>query len=171
MARAKTKKRAAAPKARKPGIVDGRLAALGIALPAPVAPVANYIPFVVAQKLVFVAGQIPMKDGVPQFVGKVGRDFTIDEGKEAARLCALNILAQLKTACGGNLDRVRCCAKVGGFVNCTAEFKDMPQVVNGASDLIVAVFGDAGKHARFAVGASSLPRGVAVEVDAVFELK
>ncbi len=161
------------PTRKKPSIgrVDARLLELGIVLPTPAVPQANYIPFVVAQKLVFIAGQIPMKDGAPQFVGKVARDFTIEEGREAARLCSLNILAHLKAACAGDLDKVKRCAKVGGFVNCTAEFKEMPQVVNGASDLIVAVFGEAGKHARFAVGASSLPRGVAVEVDAVFELK
>ncbi|MCW5773628.1 MAG: RidA family protein [Rhodospirillaceae bacterium] len=154
-----------------PGKIDARLKELGIVLPPAPAPAANYVPWVVSQGLVFVAGQIPLVDGKPQFVGKVGRDFTIEQGREAAKVCALNIVAQLKAACGGDLDKVARCAKVGAFVNCTPEFGDQPQVVNGASDLIVAVFGDAGKHARFAVGAPSLPRGVAVEVDAVFALK
>ncbi len=153
------------------GTVAARLKDLGIVLPPAPAPAANYVPFVVARGLAFIAGQIPMQDGKPQFIGKLGRDFSIAEGAQAARLCALNILAQLNAACDGDLDRVTRCAKVGGFVNCTADFTDAPQVVNGASELIVAVLGDAGKHARFAVGAASLPRGVAVEVDAVFELR
>ena len=153
------------------GKVEARLAELGIALPPAPVPAANYVPWVVSQGLAFIAGQIPMKDGKPSFIGKVGREFTVEQGKEAARLCALNVLAQLKAACGGDLDKVARCAKVGAFVNCTPEFTDQPQVVNGASDLFVAVLGEAGKHARFAVGAPSLPRGVAVEVDAVFQLK
>jgi enamine deaminase RidA (YjgF/YER057c/UK114 family) len=153
------------------GKIESRLQELGITLPPAPAPAANYVPWVVSQKMAFIAGQIPVKDGKPTFVGKLGREFTIEQGQEAARLCALNILAQLKAACGGDLDKVARCAKVGGFVNCTPDFTDQPQVVNGASDLLVSVFGEAGKHARFAVGAPSLPRGVAVEVDAVFELK
>lgn len=154
-----------------PGKIDARLKELGIALPPAPLPAANYVPWVVSQGMAFIAGQIPMQDGKPSFVGKVGRDFSIEQGQQAARLCALNVLAQLKTACGGDLDRVVRCAKVGAFVNCTPEFSDQPQVVNGASDLFVAVLGEAGKHARFAVGAPSLPRGVAVEVDAIFEIR
>ena len=153
------------------GQIDARLKELGIVLPPAPTPAANYIPWVVSRGLVFIAGQIPMQDGKPGFVGKVGREFTIEQGQQAARVCALNILAQLKVACGGDLDKVARCAKVGAFVNCTPEFSDQPQVVNGASDLFVSVLGEAGKHARFAVGAPSLPRGVAVEIDAVFELK
>jgi enamine deaminase RidA (YjgF/YER057c/UK114 family) len=153
-----------------PGKIEARLKELGITLPPAPLPAANYVPWVVSQGLAFIAGQIPMQDGKPTFVGKVGREFTIEQGQQAARLCALNVLAQLKAACGGDLDKVVRCAKVGAFVNCTPEFTDMPQVVNGASDLFVAVLGEAGKHARFAVGAPSLPRGVAVEVDAVFEI-
>ena len=152
------------------GKIDARLKELGITLPPAPAPAANYVPWVVSQKLVFVAGQIPMVEGKPQFVGKLGREFAIEQGKEAARVCALNILAQLKAACGGDLDKVARCAKVGAFVNCTPEFSDQPQVVNGASDLMVELFGDIGRHARAAVGVSSLPGGVAVEVEATFEI-
>ena len=153
------------------GKVDARLAQLGIILPAASVPQANYVPWVVSQKLVFVAGQIPLIEGKAQFVGKLGREISVEQGQQAARLCALNILSHLRNACGGDLDKVARCAKVGAFVNCVPEFGDQPAVVNGASDLIVSVLGEAGKHARFAVGAPSLPRGVAVEVDAVFELR
>src|SRR5690606_29180 len=122
---------------------------LGIVLPVAPTPAANYVPWVVSQGLVFIAGQVPMVGGKPQFIGKVGREFTLEQGREAARVCALNILAQLKVACGGDLDKVARCAKVGAFVNCTPDFSDQPQVVNGASDLFVQVLGDVGKHARF----------------------
>jgi enamine deaminase RidA (YjgF/YER057c/UK114 family) len=153
------------------GKIEARLKELGITLPPAPTPAANYVPWVVSRGLAFIAGQIPMVDGRPHFIGKLGRELTVEQGQAAARACALNILAQLKAACGGDLDKVARCAKVGAFVNCTPDFSEQPQVVNGASDLIVSVLGDAGKHARFAVGAPSLPRGVAVEVDAVFELK
>ena len=152
------------------GRIDARLAELAIELPVAAAPVANYVPYVQAGKLVFISGQVPLAGGTAQYVGKVGTDFSAEEGAKCARLCAINLLAQLRAACGGDLDRVARCVKLGGFVNCAPDFTDQPQVVNGASDLIVEVFGDAGKHARFAVGAPSLPLGVAVEVDAIFEL-
>jgi enamine deaminase RidA (YjgF/YER057c/UK114 family) len=152
------------------GRIDARLRELGLELPVPAAPVANYMPFAVTGSLVFIAGQVSVWNGQPRFVGKLGAGIDIAGGKEAARLCALNILAQLRTACGGDLDRVRRIVRVGGFVNCTAEFTDMPQVLNGASDLMVEVFGDAGRHARAAVGVSSLPLGVAVEVEATVEM-
>jgi enamine deaminase RidA (YjgF/YER057c/UK114 family) len=151
------------------GRIEARLKELGLDLPQAAAPVANYVPFVVTGKLVFVAGQITLQDGKPQYVGKVGRDFTVEEGAKAARLCGLNILAQVKAATG-DLDRVVRCVRLTGFVNATEAFSEHPKVVNGASDLMVAVFGDAGKHARAAVGVSGLPAGVAVEVDAVFEI-
>ena len=150
--------------------IDARLKQLGIVLPSPPAPAANYVPFVVSRGLAFIAGQVPFVDGKAQFVGKLGKDFTVEQGQQAARLCAINILAQVRAACGGDLGRVVRCVRVGGFVNCTPEFIDQPKVVNGASDLLVAVLGDAGKHARFAVGAPSLPLGVAVEVGATFEI-
>jgi len=152
------------------GTVEARLKELGIELPQPAAPVANYVPYTVSGNLVFISGQICQWNGELRFVGRLGAAIGIADGREAARLCALNILAHLRVACGGDLDRVRRCLRVGGFVNCTPEFTDMPQVVNGASDLMVAVFGDLGRHARAAVGMSSLPGGVAVEVEAIFEI-
>ena len=152
------------------GKIEARLKELGIELPQPAAPVANYVPYTVSGNLVFISGQICQWNGELRFVGKLGAAIGIADGREAARLCALNILAHLRVACGGDLDRVRRCLRVGGFVNCTPEFTDMPQVVNGASDLMVAVFGDLGRHARAAVGMSSLPGGVAVEVEATFEI-
>ena len=152
------------------GRIEARLAELGIELPQPAAPVANYVPFALSGNLLFIAGQICQWNGQLRFVGKLGAGVGIAEGTEAARLCALNILAHVRAACGGDLDRVRRCLRVGGFVNCTPDFTDMPQVVNGASDLMVEVFGDGGRHARAAVGVSSLPGGVAVEVEATFEI-
>jgi enamine deaminase RidA (YjgF/YER057c/UK114 family) len=152
------------------GRIAARLKELALALPDAPAPVANYVPAVRAGSLLHVSGQIPLEGGKPQFIGKLGREFGVEQGQQAARLCALNVLAQAHAALGGDLDRVVRCVRVGGFVNCTPEFTDQPQVVNGASDLFVAVLGDAGRHARAAVGCASLPRGVAVEVEAVFEV-
>ena len=150
--------------------VAARLKELKLALPDAPAPVANYVPAVRSGNVLYVSGQIPLEGGKPQFVGKLGREFGVEQGQQAARLCALNVLAQARAALGGDLDRVVRCVRVGGFVNCTPEFTDQPQVVNGASDVFVAVLGDAGRHARAAVGCASLPRGVAVEVEAVFEV-
>ena len=150
--------------------VQSRLQELGIALPTPPAPVASYVPYTFSGSQVFISGQIPLKDGKPHYIGKVGADIGLDEAREAAKLCAINILAQLGAACGGNLDRVVRCLKLGVFVNAVADFGQQPEVANGASDLMVQVFGEAGKHARAAVGVGSLPRGVAVEVEAVFEI-
>ena len=152
------------------GRIEAKLKQLGIELPEPSAPIANYVPYTVSGNLVFVSGQICVWNGERRHVGKLGAAISVEEGRQAARLCALNILAQLKAASGGDLDRVRRCLRLGAFVNCTPEFADMPQVVNGASDLMVEVFGDAGRHARAAVGNSSLPGGVAVEVEATFEI-
>jgi enamine deaminase RidA (YjgF/YER057c/UK114 family) len=152
------------------GKIEARLKELGIELPHPAAPVANYVPFTVSGNLVFVSGQISQLNGELRFVGKLGAEVSAADGRSAARLCALNILAHLRAACGGDLDRVRRVLRLGGFVNCTPEFTDMPQVVNGASDLMVEVFGDRGRHARAAVGMTSLPGGVSVEVEAVFEI-
>jgi enamine deaminase RidA (YjgF/YER057c/UK114 family) len=152
------------------GKIEARLGELGIELPQPAAPVANYVPFATSGNLVFVSGQLCQWNGELRFVGKLGAAINIADGREAAKLCALNILAHLRVVCGGDLDRVRRVLRLGGFVNCTPEFTDMPQVVNGASDLMVAVFGDLGRHARAAVGMSSLPGGVAVEVEATFEI-
>ncbi len=152
------------------GEVDARLAELGIEVPEAAAPVANYVGYVHSGDLVFVSGQVPLVGGQFKFLGKLWAEFSVEEGQEAARICAINIIAQLKAACGGDLDRVRRIVKLGGFVNSTPEFTDQPKVINGASDLMVAVFGDAGKHSRAAVSAGALPVGVAVEIDAVAEI-
>lgn len=152
------------------GTVEQRLLDMGVVLPKPAAPAANYVPYVITGNLVFISGQVTMLNGELHFLGTVGDDLSVDDGYQAARICAINLLAQLKEACVGDLDRVQQVVKLGGFVNCTADFTDQPKVINGASDLIADVLGDAGKHARFAVGAPSLPLGVAVEVDGVFEI-
>lgn len=152
------------------GIIDARLKALGIALPAPPAPVASYVPFVISGKLVFVSGQVTLDAGALKYVGIVGKDLTAQEGRAAARLCAINVLAQAKAAAGGDLDRIVRCVKLTVFVNAVPGFAQHPEIADGASDLFVEVFGEAGRHARAAVGAGSLPRNVAVEVEAVFEI-
>lgn len=152
------------------GRIARRLAELGIELPAPAAPAANYVPFVRSGGLLFIAGQLPMQSGKVAVLGKLGADVSIEEGQRAARLCAINLLAQARAALDGDLDRVVRCVRLGGFVACGAEFTQHPAVINGASDLMVEVLGDAGRHARFAVGAPSLPFGAAVEVDATFEV-
>ncbi|GHD50533.1 hypothetical protein GCM10017083_23870 [Thalassobaculum fulvum] len=152
------------------GTVDGRLKELGIEIPTPAAPAANYIPFVKSGNLVFVSGQIPLVAGKIEGIGKVGKDLTTEQAKGIARICAINLIAQAKAACDGDLDRVVRVVKVGGFVNCVDGYTEQPEVVNGASDLMVDVFGDKGRHSRFAVGTNALPRGVAVEVEAVFEI-
>ena len=151
--------------------IEAKLTSLGIILPTPAAPVANYVGFVKSGNCVFISGQLPLDAGKLQFVGKVGSEISIEDAKKAARLCAIGLLAQLKVACEGNLQRVVRCIKLGIFVNGDTDFKDHPAVANGASDLMVEVLGDAGKHARAAVGSGSLPFGVAVEVDAIFEIK
>jgi len=152
------------------GTVDGRLKELGIEIPTPAAPAANYIPFVKSGNLVFVSGQIPLVAGKIEGVGKVGKDLTTEQAKAIARICAINLIAQAKAACDGDLDRMVRVVKVGGFVNCIDGYTEQPEVINGASDLMVAAFGDNGRHSRFAVGTNALPRGVAVEVEAVFEI-
>lgn len=152
------------------GKIDARLKELGITLPEAPMPAANYVPFVRSGNLLFIAGQIPMEGGKPQFIGKLGREFKIEDGQKAARACALNVIAQARAALGGDLDKIVRCVRVGGFVNSMPDFGDQPQVVNGASDVIVQIFGDAGKHARAAVGVAALPRGVAAEVEAIFEV-
>ncbi len=152
------------------GTIDARLAELGISLPTPAAPVASYVPFVRVGSLVMISGQITMENGEIRFVGKLGDTLSVEEGYQAARLCGVNLIAQMRTACDDDLDRVKRVVRLGGFVNCTPDFTDHPKVINGASDLMQEVFGDAGQHARAAVGSSSLPLGVGVEVDAVVEV-
>lgn len=151
------------------GRIVARLAELGITLPPAPKPAANYVPFVRTGNLVFIAGQVSA-DGDEKFVGKVGSEVDQDYAVKAARACGLSILAQLSAALDGDLDRVVQCVKLGGFVNCTPEFDQMPAVINGASDLMADVLGDAGAHARFAVGAPNLPFNFSVEIDAVFEV-
>jgi enamine deaminase RidA (YjgF/YER057c/UK114 family) len=153
------------------GRIDQRLRELGIELPVPSAPGANYVPFVRSGDLVFLTGQLSQWNGERRFIGKLGREFGVDEGQQAARLCALNLLAHLGTAAEGDLDRVRRCVRIAGFVNSTPDFVSQSQVVNGASDVVVQVFGEAGRHARMAVGVAALPYGVAVEVEGVFEVR
>jgi enamine deaminase RidA (YjgF/YER057c/UK114 family) len=150
--------------------IAARLAELGVALPAAAAPVANYVGYTVSGKTVYVSGQLPIEDGRLAYAGKLGAGVSIEQGYAAARLCALNLLAHLGAACGGDLDRVSRVLRLGGFVNATPDFTDAPKCVNGASDLMVAVFGEAGRHARAAVGVAQLPAGAAVEIDGVFEL-
>ena len=151
--------------------IEKRLAEIGVTLPPPGAPGGNYVPFVVVGELVFMAGQVAREAGKMKYTGKVGRDLPVEQGAAAARLCAVNLLAQLKVACGGDLDRVERCVRVGGFVNSPADFLEHPKVINGASDFLVEVFGERGQHARTAVGVSSLPLDSAVEVEAVFQLR
>ena len=150
--------------------IEKKLAAMNIALPPSSAPVANYVHYVLSGNMVFISGQLPMKDGKALASGQVGKGCTVEEAQAAARQCGINMLSHLKVACGGDLSRVKRCVKLGVFVNSGADFTDQPKVANGASDFIVEVFGDAGKHARAAVGVSQLPFGVAVEVDGIFEI-
>ncbi len=149
---------------------EAQLASLGLILPSAAAPAANYVPFVRSGNLLYVAGQLPMRDGAVACLGIVGDTVSPEEAYEAAKLCGLNLIAQAKVALGGDLGRVRRVVKLTGFVACAAPFSDQPKVINGASDLMVAVFGESGRHARAAVGSSALPRGAAVEVDAIFEV-
>ena len=151
--------------------IEKKLADIGITLPPPGAPGGNYVPFVVVGDLAFMAGQVAREAGAMKYTGKVGKDVSIEDGREAAKLCAVNLLAQLKEACGGDLERVERCVRLGGFVNSPPDFYDHPKVINGASDLMVAVLGERGQHARTAVGVSALPLDSAVEVEAVFQLK
>ncbi len=144
---------------------------LGLTLPEPSAPVANYVPYVVSGNLVFISGQIS-KIGDNAIGGRLGEDLTVEQGQAAAKLSALNLIAQMKAACGGDLSRVKRIVKLGGFVQAlpSATQANIPMVINGCSDIMVAVFGDAGRHARFAVSAPSLPLDVAVEIDAIVEI-
>lgn len=149
--------------------ITARLAQLGVTLPEAPAPAANYVPFMRAGNLLHVSGQISKDDG-GLIIGKLGADMTTEQGAAAARACAISLLAQVKAACGGDLGRLARVIKLSGFVNATADFTDHPKVINGASDFLVAVLGEAGRHARSAVGSASLPLGVAVEIEGIFEI-
>ena len=150
---------------------EKRLSELGLSLPDPMAPVANYVPYVISGNQVFISGQIS-KVGHETVMGRLGDGLTVEQGQHAARLCGLNIVAQLKAACGGDLSRVQRIVKLGGFVQATpnATGAAIPQIINGCSDLMVALFGEVGRHARFAVSAPSLPLDVAVEIDCIAEI-
>ncbi|MFS8047629.1 RidA family protein [Rhizobium sp. BR 314] len=149
---------------------EHRLQAMGLRLPSILKPAGNLLGFKIDQGLVFVSGQLPLENGQSRHVGKVGASVATEEGNKAAALAALNVVAQLKLATGGHLSRVREIVKLSGFVNCAPDFVDIGAVVDGASDLLVSVFGEQGRHARFAIGVQSLPRGVPVEVEVIARL-
>lgn len=151
------------------GEIESRLAEIGIDLPQAAAPAANYVPYVITGSQLFVSGQIPMGANGIEHQGKLGADYSVEDGQAAAKLCAINILAQAKAALG-DLDKIKRLVKLVAFVNSTPEFGDQPKVVNGASDFMVEALGDKGRHARSAVGVAALPFGVAVEIEATFEV-
>ena len=151
--------------------VNKKIEELKIVLPKAKAPVGSYVATKIVGKLLFISGQISVDDNGELIKGKIGKELTIDQGYYAAKRCGLSIVSLVKNACNGDLSRVRSCVKLTGFVNSTDDFIDQPKVINGASDLISLIFGEAGMHARAAVSANSLPLGVSVEVDAIFELK
>jgi enamine deaminase RidA (YjgF/YER057c/UK114 family) len=153
------------------GRIGTRLAEMGIVIPEPPVPVASYLPYVVTGNLVVVAGQVTLEDGKIKYVGRLGDDFSLEDGEAATRLCALNVLSQVKAACGGDLDRVKQVVRLNAFFNATPDFLDHPRVMNAASDLMAEIFGESGKHTRVGVGVSSLPLGVPVELDGVFEIE
>ena len=152
-------------------MIEQRLKELSIELDEASVPAGSYVPYVVTNNLVFISGQLPFINGKLTIKGKVGENVTIDDAIKMSEACAKALLSQLKAACNGNLDRVKKVVKLGGFVASSADFTDQPKVINGASDLIVNIFGDKGKHARFAVGVAALPLNVPVEIDGVFEIE
>ena len=152
------------------GRIETRLAELGILLPVPVAPVANYVPFVITGDLVVISGQIPVRDGKVAYTGKLGDVVSVEIGTQAAQLCFINLLAQLRAACDGDLNRVQQVVRLGGFISCVPEFTQHAMVMNGASDMSVAVFDDAGRHARSTIGVPCLPLDAAVEVEGMFRI-
>ena len=149
---------------------ENKIKELGIILPEAKAPVGNYVATKISGKLLYISGQISINESGELIKGKVGKDLNTEAGYEAAKRCALSIVAQTKKACNNDLSKVKSCIKLTGFVNSTEDFTEQPKVINGASDLIASIFGDAGMHTRAAVSANSLPLGVSVEVDAIFEL-
>jgi enamine deaminase RidA (YjgF/YER057c/UK114 family) len=152
------------------GRVEARLREIGIELPEPSVPMANYIPYSVLGGLVVISGQVPLRDGRIAYTGKVGATLSLDDARAAARLCFINLVAQLKAACEGDLDRVRRVLRLGGFIAAPPEFTQHAIAMNGASDLAVELFGEAGRHARTTVGVPSLPGDAAVEVEGMFEI-
>ena len=151
-------------------LIEDKLKKLNIILPEPKAPVGAYVATKIVGKLLFVSGQVSIDKNTKLITGKIGKDLNLDEGYEAAKRCGLSIVAHVKNACGGDLDRIKTCVKLTGYVNSTDDFKDQPKIINGASDIIAKIFDEKGEHTRAAVSVNSLPLGVAVEVDAIFEI-
>ena len=151
-------------------LIEDKLKKLNIILPEPKAPVGAYVATKVVGKLLFISGQVSIDKNSKLITGKIGKDLNLDEGYEAAKRCGLSIVAHVKNACGGDLDRIKTCVKLTGYVNSTDDFKDQPKIINGASDIIAKIFDEKGEHTRAAVSVNSLPLGVAVEVDAIFEI-
>jgi enamine deaminase RidA (YjgF/YER057c/UK114 family) len=152
-------------------IIDQRLKELNIELDDASVPAGSYVPYVITNNLVFISGQLPFIDGKLTIKGKVGDNVSLDDAVKMSEACAKALLSQLKAACNGNLDKVNKVVKLGGFVASAPSFTDQPKVINGASDLIVNIFGDKGKHSRFAVGVAALPLNVPVEIDGIFEIE
>jgi len=153
------------------GTIDRRLKDLGIQLPRAASPIGNYVAWAVTGNLVFISGQLPMREGVVIYQGRLGDTVSFEDGQQAAQLCGINLLAQARAATGGDLDRITRVVKLNGYIASTPDFTRQPQVLNGASELMVAIFGEAGKHARAAISCPVLPLGAAVEIDAIFEIK
>jgi len=151
-------------------LIEDKLKKLNIILPEPKAPVGAYVATKVVGKLLFISGQVSIDKNTKLITGKIGKDLNLDEGYEAAKRCGLSIVAHVKNACGGDLDSIKTCVKLTGYVNSTDDFKDQPKIINGASDIIAKIFDEKGEHTRAAVSVNSLPLGVAVEVDAIFEI-
>tara|TARA_B100000524_G_scaffold325397_1_gene208291 strand:- start:271 stop:735 length:465 start_codon:yes stop_codon:yes gene_type:complete len=151
-------------------LIEDKLKKLNIVLPEPKAPVGAYVATKIVGNLLFISGQVSIDKSTKLITGKIGKDLNLDEGYEAAKRCGLSIVAHVKNACGGDLDRIKTCVKLTGYVNSTDDFKDQPKIINGASDIIAKIFDEKGEHTRAAVSVNSLPLGVAVEVDAIFEI-
>ena len=152
-------------------LIEDKLKKLNIVLPEPKAPVGAYVATKIVGNLLFISGQVSIDKSTKLITGKIGKDLNLDEGYEAAKRCGLSIVAHVKNACSGDLDRIKTCVKLTGYVNSTDDFKDQPKIINGASDLLVKIFGDQGKHARFAVGSNALPMNISVEIDAIIKIK
>ena len=152
------------------GDIENKIKSLNIVLPEPKAPVGAYVATKIVGKLLFISGQVSIDNNSKLITGKVGKELSNDDGYKAAERCGLSIVAHVKNACGGDLDKVKSCVKLTGYVNSTNDFKDQPKIINGASDIIAKIFEEKGEHTRAAVSVNSLPLGVAIEVDAIFEL-
>ena len=152
-------------------IFEENIKKLGLIIPEPPVAVANYVPYKMINNIMYISGQAPIQNGELLYKGKVGYDLSLEDGIKAAELCCINIIAALKKQIDGNWDKLDCFLKLGGFVNCNSDFIDQPKVINGASDLLVNIFGEQGRHTRFAVGSNSLPLGIAVEIDAIIQLR